>query len=104
MHHHRNISTVLLDLDDCLYQIEAIPRLMLSKIQGMPTVVPREYHPPSSRTLTMHTGYMEKELHIPPADIAALSSHFYMQFGTTLAGLVVWHAPKNAHHHAAPPT
>lgn len=26
---------MLLDLDDCLYQIEAIPHLMLERIQGM---------------------------------------------------------------------
>lgn len=32
---------------------------------------------------------MEKQLHIPAEDIPALSSQFYMQFGTTLAGLVV---------------
>ena len=79
----REIQTVLLDLDDCLYQIEAIPHLMLQRIQGAQ----------ESNTLTNthlpSAEYMKIKLGIPAESIDSLSSQFYMNFGTTLAGLVV---------------
>lgn len=83
----REIKTVLLDLDDCLYMIETVPHLMLQRIQGGPALC--------SDRRCMHkrhsslADYMKTKLGIPPDNIDSLSSHYYMNFGTTLAGLVV---------------
>lgn len=45
------------------------------------------------------TDYMKTKLGIPPENIDSLSSNFYMNFGTTLAGLVVRQPPTSRSEH-----
>jgi len=74
-----NIKTLLIDLDDCLYDIEPFPRLMASNIQK----------------------YMQTHLNFPAENISEVCADLYLGHGTTLAGLVAkgyridyddWHA------------
>lgn len=74
-----NIKTILIDLDDCLYDVEPIPQLMAQNIQN----------------------YMYQRLGFSKDGVAAVCADLYLGHGTTLAGLVArgykidyedWHA------------
>lgn len=61
------VSCLLIDLDDTLYQCPEMSGLVSDKIRA----------------------YMVNKLKIPVEEVQEKSSEFYLNFGTTLAGLVV---------------
>lgn len=62
----RTFKLMLVDLDDTLYRVEALPKLVRSKIEE----------------------YMAQKLRMDPHESARLTSDLYITYGTTMAGLV----------------
>eukprot|EP00983_Pelagomonas_calceolata_P074234 1152466-Pelagomonas_calceolata.AAC.3 len=69
-------KALLIDLDDCLYRNETMPKLGGKNQQGKPTRFPTV------------AEYM-MDLGIPEAEVADRCAALYLKYGTTLAGLVV---------------
>ena len=66
-----NAETWLIDLDDTLYQSEEISKLVSDKIRA----------------------YMVAHLDFTREEVQERCNHFYLNYGTTLAGLVVRTTP-----------
>lgn len=62
----REFDHVLFDLDDTLYDVPLIPKLVRSNI----------------------TAYLRDELGVPAGEVEALTLKLYLEHGTTMAGLV----------------
>ena len=63
----RTVDCLLIDLDDTLYQAEGMPQQCSANIRD----------------------YMRQRLSVPPNEVEELCLQFYLDYGTTLAGLVV---------------
>ena len=93
----RQIETLLIDLDDTLYQVHEAPVLVRENIQGLSessrarlSVTRPLCHMPSAHENTVClAAYMKFKLQIPEADIQKVCLEYYTNYGTTMAGLVV---------------
>lgn len=93
----RQIETLLIDLDDTLYQVHEAPELVRDKIQGIldPQTIYQSYQ--SDLRSLQHmlkpracvAAYMKEKLKIPEEDIQKVCLEYYTNYGTTMAGLVV---------------
>jgi hypothetical protein len=91
----RQIETLLIDLDDTLYQVHKAPELVRENIQGIHLEItlhrPRWHRKSCSKVILCcpAAGYMKTALKIAKEDIQKLCLEYYTSYGTTMAGLVV---------------
>lgn len=62
----QHIHCILFDLDDTLYRVETVAKIVRSNIER----------------------YMVEELNIPQANVSFMTNDLYVKYGTTMAGLV----------------
>ena len=96
---NRRFKTALFDLDDCLYRVERAPFLVKRNIERKEaafalacSLCAFEHQlrlPTSAIALRSGAGFMVEKLGVPEDQAKAMCLDCYINYGTTLAGLVV---------------